>query len=123
MNQQIMKGYKRVCLTKDHKQKSLFVHRLVAKAFIPNTDNKPEIDHIDGDPTNNKVENLRWSTRLENLQNPVYSKRQSAKQTGRHLTDEAKEKIRQFNLGKKHSEETKEKMRLAQQKRRMREKQ
>lgn len=54
-----MKGYKRVCLTKDHKKKHLFVHRLVALAFIPNTDNKPEIDHIDGDPTNNKVENLR----------------------------------------------------------------
>ena len=59
MNQQTLKGYKRVCLTKDHKKRDYFVHRLVAKAFIPNPEDKPEIDHIDGDPTNNRVDNLK----------------------------------------------------------------
>ena len=41
------------------------VHRLVAKAFIPNPYNRTEIDHIDGNPSNNRVDNLRWSTRTE----------------------------------------------------------
>ena len=47
------------------KQVNQRVHRLVAKAFIPNPDNRTEIDHIDGDPSNNRVDNLRWSTRSE----------------------------------------------------------
>ena len=58
-NQQMFKGYKRVCLRLNGKKKHHFVHRLVAQAFIPNPENKPEIDHIDGDPTNNNVTNLR----------------------------------------------------------------
>ena len=47
------------------------VHRLVAQAFIPNLDNKPQVDHIDTDPSNNVVTNLRWVTSLENQNNPL----------------------------------------------------
>ena len=50
--------------------KEKYVHRLVAEAFLPNCDHKPEIDHIDGDRTNNFVTNLRWVTRTENVRNP-----------------------------------------------------
>jgi len=45
------------------------VQRLVALAFIPNPDNKPMVDHIDGNKINNSVKNLRWATREENAHN------------------------------------------------------
>ena len=50
------------------KQKRPYVHRLIAEAFIPNIDNKSQVNHIDGNPLNNKVENLEWVTAKENMQ-------------------------------------------------------
>ena len=59
-------GYLIVNLSKDGKGLNKTVHRLVAKAFIPNPEGLPEIDHIDGDKTNNVVENLQWISHVEN---------------------------------------------------------
>ena len=59
-------GYKKVELVKDGKRKGFKVHRLVAQAFIPNPDEKPQVNHIDGDKTNNYVDNLEWATASEN---------------------------------------------------------
>lgn len=56
----------RVSLWKNGKSKDFLVHRLVAEAFIPNDDNKPCINHIDGNPKNNNVQNLEWNTYKEN---------------------------------------------------------
>lgn len=65
-------GYLEVILCPNPKVRKHFrVHRLVALAFLKNTNNYPEIDHIDGNPKNNRVENLRWVTRKQNGLNPI----------------------------------------------------
>lgn len=60
------KGYCRLSIKIDGKKKHYAIHRLVAIAFIPNPENKPQVDHIDCDKTNNCVSNLRWCTNKEN---------------------------------------------------------
>lgn len=60
-------GYLRCNIAQDGKFRLWLVHRLVAEAFIPNPDNKPEVNHIDGDKSNNNVSNLEWVTREENI--------------------------------------------------------
>ena len=64
-------GYLFVCLSKGttKSMKNRYIHRLVAEAFIPNNQNKPQVDHIDGDKKNNIVENLIWATQEENINN------------------------------------------------------
>lgn len=69
------RGYLRVALYKGDERKYYTVHRLVAQAFIPNTDNKPCVDHISTDKTDNRVENLRWVTLKENSNNLLTKKR------------------------------------------------
>ena len=59
-------GYISINLFKNNKRKLCKVHRLVAEAFIPNQDNKPQVNHIDEVKTNNMVSNLEWVTAKEN---------------------------------------------------------
>lgn len=70
--------YERVSLVDIDGHKHTYnIHRLVAKAFIPNPDNKPCIDHINTDRTDNRVDNLRWVTYKENNNNPITIKKKS----------------------------------------------
>ena len=62
-------GYLRVSLSKNGKQKSFGLHRLLGLAYIPNPNNKPEVDHKDRNTFNNSLSNLRWATREEQLEN------------------------------------------------------
>ena len=62
-------GYKKVDLCKDGTKKTYLVHRLVALHYIPNPENKPQVDHINRDRSDNRIDNLRWVTRSENQQN------------------------------------------------------
>lgn len=79
LKQKKSRNYKCVELNANGKSKYFQVHRLVAQAFIPNTHNKPYIDHIDGNPTNNNSSNLRWVTHKENMNNPITKERQRNK--------------------------------------------
>lgn len=101
-----------VVLCKNGKTYPKLVHRLVAIAFIPNPQNKPVVDHIDTDPTNNKVENLRWTTVKENANNPLSRVNNSKSKKGhlyygRPLTEEERRKISDAHKGKKLTEEHK----------------
>lgn len=60
-------GYKKVTLCKNDKRKYLFVHRLVAEAFIPNPNHYPYVNHKDENPSNNHVNNLEWCTNEYNM--------------------------------------------------------
>lgn len=65
----ILNTYRVFNLKINGKQRNIAGHRLVAAAFIPNPDNKPFVDHVDGNRLNNNVENLRWVSQQENAQN------------------------------------------------------
>jgi hypothetical protein len=67
-------GRPQASLYKDGKQYQIFNHRLVAEAFIPNPNNKPQIDHIDRNRTNNHISNLRWVSASTNQQNTIKKK-------------------------------------------------
>ena len=62
-------GYYRICLCKNGKEKYFSLHRLIALAFIPNPDNKEEIDHINRIRNDNRIENLRWASKSEQQRN------------------------------------------------------
>jgi hypothetical protein len=64
-------GYKKVRLSKKSRQLTKQVHRLVAKAFIPNPNNKPMVNHKDLNRSNNNVNNLEWVTHQENVNHAV----------------------------------------------------
>lgn len=103
--------YQRVALSVQGKGRVTFpVHRLIALTFIPNPKNKPCIDHIDTNPSNNRVTNLRWCTQSENLLNEITRKKIS-KNTTRQMSDPvARQKISLCNKGYKHTDESRAKM-------------
>lgn len=111
-------GYLEVSLWKEGVRKIFKVHRLVSKAFIPNFNNNPEVNHKNEIKTDNRCDNLEWCTREYNLNYGTRNERSSEANKGeknpmfgKHHTEETKQKISEANKGKKFSEKIKQKMR------------
>jgi hypothetical protein len=97
-------GYHSVALTKNGKPKHYFVHRLVATCFIdnPDTKTKTQVNHIDGNKTNNAVDNLEWVSASENIKHAfktgLKSVQQSQIDTIRTLGKNSNKKVLQMDL-------------------------
>lgn len=104
------KGYYRYSLYKNGKNYTVKIHRLVAQHFIPNPDNKPQVNHINGIKIDNRVENLEWMTNEENMHHskinnlrkgkmPSCEKHKNAKLTNKdveYIRQNYKKNCRQF---------------------------
>ena len=94
-------GYLIVSLYKNNIESKKLIHRLVAQAFIPNTENKPQVNHIDEDKTNNMVSNLNWMTAKENSNHGTHNERMSkTKSIPIIVTDIKTGESTEFNSGK-----------------------
>ncbi|QGT52809.1 HNH endonuclease [Lactococcus phage CHPC129] len=69
------KGYLKHCLSEHNKRKFLFLHRIIATAFIENPEGKPQVNHIDENKLNNDLSNLEWCTVRENMIHGTRTKR------------------------------------------------
>lgn len=104
------KGYLFVTLYKDDKPKPLRINRLVAMAFIPIPEHlkhipieELDVEHIDANRGNNRLDNLRWNTHKGNMENPLTRQRISEAKKGKHHTEETKRKMSESRINGKKS--------------------
>lgn len=101
----IVKGYKRVTINYHGQRVSLFVHRLVAMAFIPNPERLPQINHKDENPLNNRADNLEWCDYLYNRnyghRNEKAARSQSLRLKGRIVHPEMMKPVEKYEIKKR----------------------
>lgn len=104
----LVKGYPAVGLHLNSKMRLVYVHRLVAIAFIPNPLNYPEINHKDENPKNNRVDNLEWCTHTynnnygtKNIRCSLHISGENHPRFGKQLSQEHKDKISRALKGRK----------------------
>ena len=96
-------GYMEYHLYKNNELTRICVHRLLATHFIPNPDNKPCVNHIDGNRANNSLENLEWVTYKENSEHAVRTglfNHRGENHSGAKLTDQEVREIRDLHKHK-----------------------
>lgn len=96
------KDYLHINLMKNKKVIAKSIHRLVAEAFVPNPENKPEVNHIDGNKHNNCVNNLEWVTHNENLKHAYSNGLNVCKKISQY--DSEGKKIKDWNSTKEAAE-------------------
>jgi len=99
-------GYKTITLIKNSKLKTFTIHRLVIQAFKSNPENKSQINHIDGNKLNNKIENLEWCTCSENLKHAYklgLKSNKGEKASGAKLTEGQVLEIRELYKTRKYT--------------------
>ena len=87
-------GYLKVQLWKNGKYKTCSVHRLVAETFLENPENLPEVNHIDEDKTNNRVDNLEWKSHRDNCNHGTRNQRAAKAK----INGKKSKKVLQFTL-------------------------
>ena len=93
--------YLAVNLYKDGRAKTRKIHRLFAEAFIPNPENKSDVDHVNRIKTDNRLENLRWSTHCENTRNKPRQCNNSSGFIGVHYHSQARKFHARIKINRK----------------------
>lgn len=91
---EISSGYYRVIFSKNGTITKHAVHRLVATAFIPNLENKPQVNHIDGNKLNNHISNLEWVTASENVRHAIATGLKNPKLASTYISEDIRELVR-----------------------------
>lgn len=94
MSPEIASGYYRVIFSKNGIITKHIVHRLVATAFMPNLENKPQVNHIDGNKLNNHILNLEWATSSENVRHAIATGLKNPKLASTYISEDIRELVR-----------------------------